>query len=120
MKEIILYWTASLAARRRLLAVGERMKQGAPPSSLRVLGHAGFGNCHSEEPPPLLWTKRRPLAANDWNLLVVCGLGSPCEHRQLFAQQPVHEIGACVPAARQHLGRFEAIVELASGDVSDS
>src|SRR5437762_2669521 len=102
MKEISFHWAAPLPTRRWLLAVGERMKQSAPPASLRVLWHAGFSDCHREEPPALLWTKRRPLAANHSNLLIVRRLRSPGKNAQLFAQQPVNEVGACVPAARQY------------------
>ena len=96
------------------------MEQGAPPAALRVLGQACLGDGHGEEPPALLGTERRPLAADDWNLLVVRRLGGPGEHAQFLAEQPIHEIRAGVPATGGHLGGLEAIVELAAGDVRDA
>ena len=95
------------------------MKQRAPPAALGVLGQARLGHGHGEEPPALLGPQRRPLAADDRELLVVGRLGRPGEHAQLLAEQPVHQVRAGVPAAGEHLGGLEAVVELAAGDVGD-
>ena len=100
LKKIRFYGSAALAAWRGLLAVRKSVEQRAPPAALAVLGQASFGDGHRKEPPAFLGTQRRPLAADDRDLLLARGLGGPGKHAQLFAEQPIHEISARVPPAR--------------------
>ena len=119
VEKILLDGPAALAARGRLLAVGEREEQRPPPAALGVLRQARLGHGHGEEPPALLGAQRRPLAADDGNLLLGRRLRGPGEHAELLAEQPVHQVGAGVPAAGEDLGGLESVVELAAGDVGD-
>ena len=73
----------------------------------------------AEEPPALLGAQRRPLAADDRELLGGGRLGGPGQHAQLLAEQPVHQVGAGVPAAGEDLGGLEPVIELAAGDVGN-